>query len=71
MNADLQVKNYMQIAFIIKEVFKSIMPFEKVLGIDLRDAPISYCSYRFVLSSEEIVEREVINLLEKDFQIFV
>jgi len=57
-----------QLVFIIKKTFESVLSYEKVLGIDFRETLVLYYSYKFAFSSEKLVSKEVVNILEKEFQ---
>jgi len=57
-----------QIAFILKKVFDAVLPFERVLGSDFRETITSYYAYKFALRCEERVGREVVSILEREFQ---
>ncbi|OYT40594.1 MAG: hypothetical protein B6U89_01555 [Desulfurococcales archaeon ex4484_58] len=55
-----------QIVYLIKQVFKEVLPIDKCLGIDFRDTLINYYAYKFAMESK--MSRDVIDLLERDFQ---
>lgn len=57
-----------QLAYIIKKTFEAVFPFQKVLDLDLRRSLVTYYSYKFALSSEELVGRETIDLLEDELK---
>ena len=57
-----------QIAFILKKVFEAILPFERVLSSELRETITSYYAYKFALKCEERVGKEVVSVLEREFQ---
>jgi len=57
-----------QLAFIIKEVFRSVLAFDKVLDIDLRETLTNYSAYKFVISSGDVTNKDTNSILERDFQ---
>jgi len=57
-----------QLAYVIKKTFEAVFPFQKVLDLDLRRSLVTYYSYKFALSSEELVGRETIDLLEDELR---
>lgn len=57
-----------QLAFIIKKTFEMGLRYEKVLEKDFRDSLVAYYSYKFALTSKDIVEKDTLDILESDFQ---
>ncbi len=57
-----------QIAYIIKQVFDEVLALDNVLSYELKNSLICYYAYKFAKTSREILDKNVINILEKDFQ---
>lgn len=57
---------HQQMAFVIREVFKEALSFDKILEIDLRDSLIDYYSYKFGRLSN--IDKKVLEVLERKFQ---
>jgi len=59
---------YEQITYILKEALRMILALDRVLGYEFRESLVSYYAYKFAVHAGKTIDRQVVDLLERDFQ---
>lgn len=59
---------YEQVAYIMREVFAQVLALDNVLSYELRQSLINYYAYKFAKTAGKVLDKQVIDILERDFQ---